>query len=343
MPEFAKPLDHAGRWGGSSSKVCVVRAFKGGLLGGSEDSALWMVAGKLKPTAIYRYFVNAIPPPLSERVGTLTSVVLTPREWNKLAKSAKDLRPKARSNPEATSMDSFAINKGNTSVSKRRTAIAVADKGVPAKRRDESWLAYHDRLSALAADLVSAGVRGTRVNRILAVAGEIARVHKSVRTRKRKGKSKGPGSYPWEECVRQAMRQYAGYADVEDRARRVCGAIRARSQRKYPAYWRARQPGRKIPGPKRGEKWNPEFFGSARDRALVEDYRDMLKVAKKSAKTSSEKLWLDDQLEWTRSQLRVLGTRKNRKTKKRPASKKKTKKSEPRKSAGALSREIGRL
>jgi len=409
MPKFSQPIDKANRWDAGPTGRCVVRAFKGGFLGRGEDSALYLVVGKWKPSAIYRYFVNTIPPPLSTS-DNMISVELSPREWNRLAKKAKDLR-KPRKNPyrkpaklpvrkpkkdltlddlldhiedllgaglderagdvleaaeklrpamtnkqrarlnylsldytRRTSMGAFAMNKSSKpSVKKRRAAIAVADKGVPAKRRNESWLAYHDRLSALAAELMAAGVHGSKVNRILAVAGEIARVHKSVRTRKRKGQSKGPGSYPWEECVRQAMKQYAGYADVEDRARRVCGAIRARSQRKYPAYWRARQPGRKIPGPKPGSRWNPDFFGSATDRKLVEEYQTMLNTAKKAAKGETEKIWLNDQLAWTRAQLRHMGARKNPGKKAKKKTKKSVSRADMKEAAERKSRELERL
>ncbi|KKK97438.1 hypothetical protein LCGC14_2652760, partial [marine sediment metagenome] len=72
-------------------------------------------------------------------------------------------------------------------------------------------------------------------------AGEIARKHKEVRQKIRTGASSGPGTYPWEVCIAQARKRGA----VDPKA--VCGAIRAASRRKYPAYWKARRRVRRNP------------------------------------------------------------------------------------------------
>lgn len=132
-----------------------------------------------------------------------------------------------------------------------RPPIAAANPypAVPPKKKSESWTAYHDRLTAMAREASRAGDTAS-ANALLVHAGEIARVRKRVRGTPRKGKGKGPGTYPWEECIRDQLGRYGSM----DRAKRVCGAIRAKSQRTYPSYWKARDPGRALPGP----RMNPE-------------------------------------------------------------------------------------
>lgn len=180
-----------------------------------------------------------------------------------------------------------------------RTQVAVAPrKGVkqhgcrridgilvPKKNKGETWLAYHDRMAKMGSDAQAVGkLREAAV--YLSVAGEIARVRRSVRDkpRSRAKKAKGPGTYPWDECIRNATARYAHLPDVAQRARRVCGAIRARSQRKYPVYWAARDPGRALPKP------NP---------CVPLDKKGDLKVTKSSLPTvASVHKWIEHMREY---------------------------------------------
>jgi hypothetical protein len=102
----------------------------------------------------------------------------------------------------------------------------------PRRRPGETWTEYHDRLAAMT---VEARRRGavTAAAVLERKAGEVALRHKIVRTKTRKG-SKGPGTYPWAACIKDARARGA-----RDPAA-VCGAIRAASRKRYPVYWRAR-------------------------------------------------------------------------------------------------------
>jgi hypothetical protein len=120
-----------------------------------------------------------------------------------------------------------------------------ANFSAPQKKKSESWAAYHDRLTAMARDAKKRGDVAV-ANTLLVRAGEIARVRKRVRDKPRGRGASGPGTYPWEQCIQDQLGRYG----TMDRAKRVCGAIRARSQRTYPAYWKARDPGRALPGPR---------------------------------------------------------------------------------------------
>jgi hypothetical protein len=73
-------------------------------------------------------------------------------------------------------------------------------------------------------------------NALLRRAGHIANVRKKVRTAPRGKGAKGPGSYPWDQCMTDATKRYGS----DERARRVCGSIRAKSKRDYPSYWKER-------------------------------------------------------------------------------------------------------
>jgi hypothetical protein len=109
---------------------------------------------------------------------------------------------------------------------------------MPRKQTGETWVAYHDRLSAEARKAAKSG-KPTRADFLEKLAGQIAHAHKSVRTSSRTGKRSGPGTYPWKQCIAEAI------ASGARSPRAVCGAIRARSQRTYPDYWQARDPGRR--------------------------------------------------------------------------------------------------
>jgi len=106
---------------------------------------------------------------------------------------------------------------------------------VPAKRKSESWRDYHDRLASLIVEANKAGDTA-RSRALQKRAGEVAREHEYVATRPRGGRSEGPGSYPWYECVKDQRKR--GYD--KEAANAICGRIRASSRKRYPAYWQAR-------------------------------------------------------------------------------------------------------
>ncbi len=109
----------------------------------------------------------------------------------------------------------------------------------PRKKTDETWTAYHDRLALMALEARRRGAV-TAAAVLERRAGDVASKHKLVRTKSRKS-SKGPGTYPWAECIKDARARGA-----RDPAA-VCGAIRAASHKRYPAYWKARH--RKVQNP----------------------------------------------------------------------------------------------
>lgn len=144
---------------------------------------------------------------------------------------------------------------------------AKANFSVPRKKASESWTAYHDRLTAMAREASKRGDKAV-ANTLLVHAGEIARQRKRVRDKPRGRGASGPGTYPWEQCIKDQLGRYG----TMDRAKRVCGAIRARSQRTYPAYWKARDPGRRLPGPRMNPSKPAVFYtgeGSIRGKRAM--------------------------------------------------------------------------
>jgi hypothetical protein len=133
----------------------------------------------------------------------------------------------------------------------RRTAgrAAVARPRVPARKKGESAVAYHDRLADLIYEAEKSGdydVSEALQHR----AGALARGSDSI-ARPRLGakkKRRGPGSYPWYECIDDQMGRYGDPA----KAAAVCGRIRADSRKRYPVYWSARGLGRR-PNPAEGD------------------------------------------------------------------------------------------
>ena len=108
---------------------------------------------------------------------------------------------------------------------------------VPPRKARESWVAYHDRLSRLIRQASRAGATGAS-KALQRAAGKVAAKHKSVRDpRKKRGKLTGPGTYPWEQCVKDQKRR--GARDPKA----VCGRIRASSRKRYPLYWAERGKG----------------------------------------------------------------------------------------------------
>jgi hypothetical protein len=134
--------------------------------------------------------------------------------------------------------------------------MAEAQPAVPRRRKGESLVAYHDRLGDLIYEATRAGDLDLSAA-LQAKAGELASQHTSVH-RPRRGKRRtqarrGPGTYPWDQCIDDQMEQYGSM----DRAKRVCGRIRASSRERYPIYWSIRGTGRRR---------NPDDLG---DYAIV--------------------------------------------------------------------------
>lgn len=132
-----------------------------------------------------------------------------------------------------------------TRVRKRKTA-PKRRPAVPRRRKGESAVAYHDRLADLIYEARRAGDE-ERAARLEARAGELAARHPSIHEPRRSDRTRrGPGTYPWDQCMDD---QLARYGDRE-RAQKVCGRIRADSRERYPVYWTLRGAG--------GRRTNPE-------------------------------------------------------------------------------------
>jgi len=113
----------------------------------------------------------------------------------------------------------------------------MAASGVPRKKKGESMVAYHDRLADLIHGAEEAG--DAKLSRALQrKAGTLAHDHPRVsEAHRRDAKSSGPGTYPWYMCVDDQMGRGAG----SERAKAICGRIRADSRRRYPEYWAKRE------------------------------------------------------------------------------------------------------
>lgn len=157
---------------------------------------------------------------------------------------------------------------------------------IPRKKVSQSWQQYHDQLVDLAIEARETMDEVT-ANALLRRAGHIAEVRKKVRTAPRGKGAKGPGSYPWDQCMTDATKRYGS----PERARRVCGSIRAKSKRDYPAYWKARDPGRKLPTP------NPATKNPATTKAWLKVRADnALKGARNSLKLGN-RAWGESKLD----------------------------------------------
>lgn len=147
-------------------------------------------------------------------------------------------------------------------------------KGVPRRDPGESLVAYHDRLAQLAADALAAG-QVKRSQRLQRAAGELAHEHVEVAKRPRTDHArKGPGTYPWQQCVDEKMREVGD----PHRARRICGRIRANSRQRYGAYWAARE-GERARNPEAAASGKP-FIGLGYDGGpgFTEHPRDFVAV-----------------------------------------------------------------
>ena len=131
-----------------------------------------------------------------------------------------------------------------TAVRRRRRAVALPGApAVPRRRKGESAVGYHDRLSDLIYEANKAGDLDFS-EALQKKAGRLAQVHKSIH-RGRRGapkKRRGPGSYPWYQCIGDQEKRY----DPKT-AREVCGRIRAASRERYPVYWSVRAVARRNP------------------------------------------------------------------------------------------------
>jgi len=113
----------------------------------------------------------------------------------------------------------------------------MAAVGVPRKKKGESMVAYHDRLADLIHGADEAG--DTRLSQALQrKAGTLAHDHPRVaEAHRRDAKSSGPGTYPWYMCVDDQIGRGAG----AERAKAICGRIRADSRLRYAEYWAKRE------------------------------------------------------------------------------------------------------
>lgn len=145
-------------------------------------------------------------------------------------------------------------------IARRVRAMGVAPPRVPRRKSGESTVKYHDRISELIYEADRAG--DVELSTALqAKAGALAEQHATVRA-PRRGKPKkrrGPGTYPWYQCVEDQHEQYGSI----DRARKVCGRIRASSRARYPIYWSIRGTGRRA---------NPESAGDYAIIAAPDEY-----------------------------------------------------------------------
>ncbi len=121
---------------------------------------------------------------------------------------------------------------------------------IPPKQARETWITYHDRLAELAYIARREG-DGAASKALQHYAGELARKHKGIRgPRRARRLLKGPGTYPWEQCIDDQKRR--GARDPKA----VCGRIRADSRKRYPHYWKERMKGEE--GKKGKKKRNPD-------------------------------------------------------------------------------------
>jgi hypothetical protein len=101
------------------------------------------------------------------------------------------------------------------------------------RRKSETWVEFHDRLSAEAKDAREAGL-AQRAAELERRAGSVARRHPEVKSTPR-ARSVGPGTYPWSQCITDNEGRYG-----PEGAKEVCGRIRADSRARHPDYWKAR-------------------------------------------------------------------------------------------------------
>jgi hypothetical protein len=124
---------------------------------------------------------------------------------------------------------------------KTKTRSLSARPRAPARKKGESLVRYHDRLADLVYEAERAG--DLEYSEVLQrAAGKLARDEPTVRKKKRtKAKRRGPGTYPWYQCIDEQVGRY----EDEKKAAAVCGRIRADSRRRYPVYWSVRGVGRR--------------------------------------------------------------------------------------------------
>lgn len=132
--------------------------------------------------------------------------------------------------------------KATKKVARRRiTALIPRGPAVPRRKKGESYVAYHDRLSDLIYEAENAGDFAMSET-LQRAAGELARKQKTIPARRKVDKARrGPGTYPWYQCVDDQTKRHGDSV----RAARVCGRIRADSRARYPIYWSVRGLGRR--------------------------------------------------------------------------------------------------
>jgi hypothetical protein len=136
-----------------------------------------------------------------------------------------------------------AKKKASKKPARRRARAVARAPRVPAQKKGESLVAYHDRLADLIYEANQAGDMDFS-EKLQEAAGRMARTEPSIQ-RPRRGaakKRRGPGTYPWYACIEDQVDQYGDY----EKAAAVCGRIRADSRARYPVYWSARGLGRRT-------------------------------------------------------------------------------------------------
>ena len=123
-----------------------------------------------------------------------------------------------------------------TAARKRSGGKAKASSAaVPRRKKGEGDVEYHDRLAQLAHEATLAG-DDAGASKLQRKAGDLARLSEDVARRPRKKGLRGPGTYPWNQCIKDQMKR----GQPQDVAAKICGRIRASSRSKYPVYWQAR-------------------------------------------------------------------------------------------------------
>jgi len=155
---------------------------------------------------------------------------------------ARKKAPKRKTKKVAKRGTKKAKKKASKKPARRRARAVARTPRVPARKKNESTVAYHDRLAELIYEAEHAGDEDYSLA-LQAAAGKLAHDETSIHRPRRDGKKRrGPGTYPWYACIDDQVGQYDDY----EKAAAVCGRIRADSRARYPVYWSARGLGRRT-------------------------------------------------------------------------------------------------
>lgn len=121
-------------------------------------------------------------------------------------------------------------------VGKGRRGARSKGMKFPRRRKGQTWQQYHDQLAGLAAKSLKDGRTAESYGYQVAAKMVAKRHHDDVMASRPAGyRAAGPGTLSWDDCMESVRRKHPTWSD--ERCRKVCGAIRARSKRAYPAYW----------------------------------------------------------------------------------------------------------